>query len=98
MFLKLRADFTDLGKSHLALNVRMNNFDGISQKENTELKLGILDRKIAVVEQRMAKIVEQKGASTTLGATLFSFPQSKRPASSVNRTSLHSRKNSLSHT
>ena len=87
----------DLGKSHLALNVRMNNFDGIAQKENTEFKLGILDRKIAVVEQRMAKIVEEKGANTTLGSTLFSFPLGKRPASSANRTSLHSRKNSFSH-
>jgi hypothetical protein len=75
---------------------RMNGFDGILQKENTEFKIGILDRKISVVEQRLTKILEDKGGNNVVSMAVCNFPQTKRPASSANRSSFHSRKNSSS--
>ena len=96
-FIRFKADFLDLCKSHSGLVGRINGIDGIMQKENTDFKIGILERKISVVEQRLMKIVEDKGGAVALSTTVCNFPQTKRPVSSVNRSTFHSRKNSSSY-
>lgn len=90
--MKVKADLTDLGKSFQALQVRMSTFDAVLHKENMDFKMSLIDRKIQVLESRMAKTTEDRSNSTNMIGTLYNLPTPpKRPSTSKHRASLHSR-------
>ena len=90
--LRLKADLMDLNKICTNLQSRMNSFDSVLHKENTDFKLSLLERKIKVMEERIYNPFEDKNVSLAVTTGLHNLPSpARRPLSSKHRVSLHDR-------
>ena len=63
----------------------MNSFDAVLYKQNLEFKMNLIDRKIGAIENRLAKMTEDKSSNFPLIGTV-QIPTNKRPLSSKSRS------------
>ena len=89
---RLKSEVTDLSRTCVSMQSRLGSFDSILNKENTDFKVSLLERKISALEHRLARGSEEKCRNSNIVSTLYTIPSIPRPSTSKNnRSSLHSR-------
>jgi hypothetical protein len=97
--LRLRNELSDITRTISSLQHRMGSFDSVLQKENTDFHINLIERKLQAIEQRLARITEEKSGNSGVISALYNFPAtpSKRPATSKGKASIHLRNMSYQH-
>lgn len=87
---RVKSEITDLSRVISNLQARMSSFDVQMNKENTEFKISLLERKVEAMAQRVSRLTEENMRKTGVPTTLYSLP-SPQSRPSTSKTKMHTR-------